>query len=301
MHINTKKKLLVLNEFISKNYKKWIEKNPSITGVHIGLKYKNKIPVLHRYCIAFLVEKKEIKPKNEIPKHYKVKINGVKKIIPTDVVEVGVFQLNNIQLGDGIRNLFSNELGTFGLLLIDSNGIYALSNMHVLAPGYYNQNKNHFKINPEDQNQVDVELFNNDLKSYAFLQEGYFNGIDAAIARIKNISDFQNVFGQYGTPNGIREITYSNYYQLNVSMRGLASGYKNGYVERIGINMPTKIPGAYLNNLIAANLGSKGGDSGSPVFDNSNNVIGIVVGASNGLTYIIPIIPILNSFQMNLY
>jgi len=299
--INTKQKLEILNLYVSKNIKIWRTRYSSdIVGVYIGKK-KRKGQELRYYSIVFQVKKKS--SSNLIPKKIKVTFpDKVSKYIPTDVEEIGIFELRNIMVGDKINRINSSNFGTVGVFLQKNNRFYACSNMHVLAKEQLEYGHTYFYNPIKNQKNTDVIISRDGYYAYAFLEKCIFNGIDAGIARIKNSLNVKSLIRLFNAQIlGYRIINWANYKQFPVYMSGFVSGKQVGLIENIGVDKFIEDKDIYLKNLIKTSLFSQGGDSGSPIFDNNYRIIGILVGGDSQSSYLIPIIDIMNYFKMSLF
>lgn len=189
----------------------------------------------------------------------------------------------------------TGEWGTIGCLLNANNGDkYICTNMHVLRK---NNKQTEFFRPKEEQNQVDVFL--KDIESGAsidaFFERGTMNGTDLAIARIQNNQqiNFKNIIVGNGIPTGFLEGNIVDFLNLAINIRG-AKSLENISGRIIG---QTSFPSENIFNLLQAEIFSQNGDSGSPIFDDSLNLLGILVGGeinNHNISYIIPINQILD-------
>ncbi len=300
MHYKTKKKLDIIRTYIQRHYKNWHEEYPNLIGAYPGEKFTEK-KATGKYSIVFLVTKKPKNISKEIPKHFIVSIPGEgKKKIPTDVVISEKFKIRSADLCGKIKRPALTEFGTTGVYLTKDQEIFACTNAHVLLPDMINAGNTHFFKPVNQQTQPDVLVTNINGETFdAFLQEGFFTGVDAAIARMSNPADVGNEIPGLGRPSGIK-VVGTNELGIPLQMSGLISGPRSGTVKRVGLSIGTSIPGVSLDNLIETSMFSQKGDSGSPVFNAALRIIGILYGGTTTTSLIIPINDILNSFECEL-
>lgn len=254
-----------------------------------------------RYSIVFLVSKKLKNPTKKIPKYYVVDLPELgKKRIPTDIVETQKYQLRSANLGDKIKRKNLGEFGTNGMFLVKEGQVFACTNAHVLLPDMISANETHFFKPLSDQTFPDVTLIGSDgTRSNAHLQEGFFNGIDAAIARMDDPNDVENRIPGSGKPAGIKVIQ-SDDVGMQVQMQGLVSGKSKGKVLKVGLTIPTSIPEVFLHDLVETSIISRKGDSGSPVLNAARRITGIIIGGTATTTLVVPIDKILGKFECDL-
>jgi hypothetical protein len=289
MHNNTKKKLKGINHFIQDNYHKWQEAYPDLIGAYPGQKTRNKQST-GRYSIVFMMTEKKKNPETPIPTHYSVSVPGLgKKKVPTDVIETERFVLKGSNLCDRAQRKSFQEVGAVGAFLVKDGNIYACTNTHVVRPEVFRDLNTDFYCPIDKQYQPDVLLYNNDGKqALAYLERAVFDGIDAAICRLDDPGTIGNEIPGIGLPTGIKEIKYGDRgYALRTV--GAVSGLQRGVVENIGLTVSSPIPGIDLRNLIVTSMYTDNGDSGSPVFNEACQIVGIVVGGTSSKTYVIPI------------
>lgn len=304
--MSTKKrnsKLEFLRRYAERNFDAFRKKySDNVIGIHIGKKKRGN-KTLPYYTFVFHVVHKKNDLKFRIPKYISVRIpeEGTKRI-KTDVIETGRFYLTAAQPGSRISVKGRDDFGTVSCFIRKGDNIYACSNMHVLAPGLIAAGETQFYRPIPQQTTMNVVLRNNEGSCGAYLEAGRFNGIDAAIARIDPRAEISKLIPGIGAIVGIGIVSYSNYAKMQVRMRGTVSGVQNGRIDGIGIVQSTSIPGVKLTNLIRMRLYSQHGDSGAPIVDQYNNIIGILLGrdTSENMAYAIPIQPILKYFQAQL-
>lgn len=300
MHHKTKKKLDTLRQYIQRHYRRWHKKYPNLAGAYPGEKYTAGSPI-GRYSIVFLVSKKEASPSLKLPSYFLVDIPGMgKKKVPTDVRKTGNIRLRSIDPGDKIKRTNFPDYGSIGVFLQQETTVFACSNSHVLLPDMISQGKTYFYRPTTQQTNPDVTLFDSNGQRFnGFLQEGHFDDIDAAIARIPDTSEVANTLKGLGDITGPRTIQSSDL-GTAVTMVGLVSGVVRGKVNNVGITWPSPIGQAVFNNLVELSIVSRKGDSGSPVVDNALQIVGIIIAGDAIKSYMIPIEHIMDAFGCDL-
>ena len=300
MASKTKEKLIILKSYIEKEFPAWKEYyGNNLLGVHIGYietsgKYKR------RYGIIFHVRKKYKNPSNFIPDEIEISIpKQGKKKIPTDVVEVGKFQLQSTHLGNKVKPLGKYKYGVESGFFAKRNGLfYLVSNMHVLGNKYVRRGDKFFYRHINEQTRPDIKISDN---KGAFLEHGFFEDIDAAIARIKPERINNNIPG-YEKPKGYFVVNFNNLNIMRKKKYKMYGATSNAVITRlmeIGKVVAIKPYGnqIFLTDLIKVTKCAIPGDSGSPVFEpRSMTLLGMVVGSDERFTYLIPIDKILNRF-----
>jgi hypothetical protein len=296
MHYSTRKKLEEFKTFIHKNFHKWKRKYPSLVGVHPGKKIRHG-KELNRYAIVFLVEQKLRNPENMIPDHFMIKFrDGKTRKIPTDVVELGVFQFRSISLGDKNKRKDLTSFGSIGGFFSKDGNTYACTNMHVAFPDLISQQKTFFFRPVAQQFQPDVSLFNDGAETIdGFAEVAMFSGIDAALIRVID-TQVDNVLPGIGFPSGIFPMK-SLEANMPLTMLGGVSKKQTGTVSRFGASIPTPVPNVKLDNLIITSIFSTSGDSGSPVYANDLRMVGIIIGGTPTTTFVLPIESIVNTLK----
>jgi hypothetical protein len=271
----------------------------NLMGVGIG----EKIVGMQRtglMCVKFLVRAKyhdkHIDKKHRLPKS----IAG----LPVDVDEVGLLRrfatapaLNTPNPRTRIRPAqpgcsigFLNpagqyNAGTFAALVKDSEGLYILSNNHVLA--------DEGQLNPgvpvsqpgslDDGSPATDEIAQ--LTRFIKLQPGAPNKVDCALAAVDRSTDVSNSILQIGPPQGAREAQVD----MTVHKFGRTTGYTVGHVTSIDTDVSLQYEtGIFTFAGQITIVGSQGqpfadaGDSGALILERgSNEAVGLLIGGSS--------------------
>lgn len=216
---------------------------------------------------------------------------------------------------------FEITAGTLGCLVHKNGEQFILSNNHVLAnsndasigdailqPGPYDGG-----MNPADKiaelaefvpitysssssscavvNSIaDVcnfltELTGSDARLQAISVQTSENLIDAALARPVNPADVNNEILGYGAIAGTAEGALG----MAVKKSGRTTGLTTGEIEQIDVTANVSYGGdrvAQFSDQLVTGAMSQGGDSGSAVLDNSNNLVGLLFAGSDQVTII---------------
>jgi hypothetical protein len=211
--------------------------------------------------------------------------------------------------------------GTLGCLVKKNNEIFILSNNHVLAnsneasigdailqPGPHDGGQN-----PQDQIAVLSEFvpigFEEDdsdcgiagslvsllnslsemvgsstrLRPYRIQQTE--NKVDCAIAKPLNSNDVINEILQVGTLNGVQDGELG----MNIKKSGRTTGFTTGTIEQVSVSAQvsygTNRVALFTDQLLAGAM-SQGGDSGSAVVNENNNLVGLLFAGSETTTII---------------
>lgn len=301
MNAKTQNEIKIIQAHINKNFYRWFKTYSNVEGVHVGEKEVNGKKIENDYSVVFHVNRKEAKPLKKIPAFIYIKIkNKCKLRIRTDVIEAGSLKLNGIKIGDRTQNKNSAMLGTISVYFSTPQGFYLGSNMHVLAPNMLSQGTTFYDVRRGGLAQT-ILLFDEIITTSAQLIVARFKEIDFAFAKIDN-PQIPNVVEKeikgVGAVNGILGLTHSNYTSVNVSFYGSTSGLnKNCSILELGAKKKTQFSNIILANLIRLKKCTLDGDSGAPLFDDQNRIVGVIVGSDNNSSYALHINDIINFFQ----
>lgn len=266
-----------------------------ITG--LGVAEKEVLgKVLPDIVLKVYVEKKLPASRVDVPIPKFVQVAGLPPV-ETDVVEIGRIepQSNTTRIRPAIPGYSiglaseANEAGTFGMVVRmqgQTSPWYLLSNSHAIAASGF-ANKGDAIIQPGGYdggtapNDTIATLSN--WVPFVFSTTGFPNLVDAAIAELT--PDIASAaIAQLGIPTGVnttlargdyvqkmgRTTTLSVARVLDVDLR-TPSAYPNGSggVGRVG-----------FSDQVLVTFYSSGGDSGSPVLNMNNEVVGLHVGGS---------------------
>lgn len=230
--------------------------------------------------------------------------------------------------------------GTLGCLVKKDGTTYILSNNHVLAnsneaeigdsilqPGPYDGGRN-----PQDQiatlNEFVPITFDGDgnngsspgcptsnmiasilnaiasgigssVRMRPYRVQATENLVDAAIAEPLNPSDLDNEILQIGPIAGTKEAELG----MEIKKSGRTTGLTTGTIQQIDVtarvNYGASKVATFVDQLMAGSM-SQGGDSGSAVLDNDNNLVGLLFAGSDTSTIINRIDNVFNSLGVTL-
>ncbi len=282
-----------------------------VNGVGIGYKWTNGIPTTTPAILVFV--KKKLTKKSLLSKYsasslVPEKLNG----IPTDIIEVGDIKKQNLKAkirpikpgySCGHRKVTA---GTIGGFFIDRDGDpVILSNNHVLSnenaatfgdiiyqPGIADSSGN-IQFNGWDTQAAQLPYFGTLKKFLPLRKTG--NTHDSAIAKIHSKFIQSGMIDQY-YPIINQSLVGFNTPTLNAQVQkvGRTTGFTTGRI--IGTNASFTVGydfgDARFNDCVVCSAMSKGGDSGSIIFDMSMKAVALLFAGSTKVTIGNPIQPI---------
>jgi hypothetical protein len=247
-------------------------------------------------AVKFLVRAKyhesHISKKHVLPKT----VSG----LPTDVEEVGLFRcfdaapnprtkIRPAQPGCSVG--FADPsgkfvmAGTFGAVVKDSNGIYILSNNHVLADeGQLAPGSPIFQPGLLDGGSPNTDQIAQ-LTNFVALKPNATNQVDCAIAAVLNPGDVSNAILQIGPPKGVGDAQID----MTVQKFGRTTGYTAGRVTSVDTDVTVQYETGnftFGEQIIVVGLSeqpfSGAGDSGSLIVErNSNLAVALLFAGSS--------------------
>jgi hypothetical protein len=295
MALSTAKKVRFLQEYISE----WAEKlvaihRENISGIRVDKKFIKGSKQL-QYAIIFQVanklDKTELTEDQIIPDYFDILFpDGIERRVKTDIHETGEFKFQSF-IGGEVVSAHSYEFGSMGLFVNDFfNNTYAITNYHVAAKTLMNQGI--FKYTASG-NAADVTITdaNGTVLRGTFAVGRLNNDVDVAfilvaktpqiVNQLPNGSGLNDSWGKDKTlASAGKAITLYSYFNRG----GISTTIQDASVS---INNPSC--NIIINNLIQTKgVVTQPGDSGGLVVDPINTVVGIVVGADNYSSYIVP-------------
>lgn len=323
----------IFREALEEKGLEWKDKFAPVESISIGKKKVNGIET-EKWCLQFnvTVKQEDLSEDKKIPPfiEYTSKKNE-KYSLPTDVNGVGkttndsCYRVNNdITTG---RNLSTKLLGiscsrkgnintgTIGLKVkkAGSNKTYLLSCYHVLCDNEIKAGK--FQLGQNEITQ-DSEIISPGLLEggtntvIANVKEGFVDGtLDIAIAELTDDKLLDDRIYSTSTHASTFFVVSNSQVRpdYKITMVGRSSGKQTGHLEsafaNVTIGYPTVAnPGnkIEIKGVLMACKISIPGDSGAAVFDEKNNIIGVVFASNDENTYILPIFTILDHLQVTL-
>lgn len=273
---------------ITSNHKKWFQKFGTVVyAVSLGRKIKDNRQT-KQLAVIFHAKQKvphvNLTAGKTIPKTLEVKHGNASFLISTDVIVGGDFCFHNC-VCDAVTDPDSNETGTVGLLLQkENNKVYALTNYHVAAKNFLLQNKFRYDGTENDAHKVIISGRKFDLF------KGCFGGsLDAAYIdvtgfenRIKVFPDGRNLAGNFTDADRT-----ANLKGQTVIVYSRSNGQSHtAEITATPVHLRTNY--ALFQDLLTIERCTNNGDSGSLVVTEQDEVVGIIFGADNRSTYIIP-------------
>jgi hypothetical protein len=278
-----------LEGYIHERYQEWFRRDPdNIVGVHVT-----------DLEIVFHVIKKrpapELHPEQMLPEILTVDMpGGEQMLVPTAVRETGAFQFQ-LQPGNEIDNRTANEAGSLGPFLTDGTHTYLITNFHVAA--MHLMRAGQFFFNADNGDGPGELLING--QDYA-LKFGAFNpDVDLGLIEFGENAAFNNILPDGNVISSDLVPTAS----LSAPFYTYSPSHPYGFTINVTADdMPfhTGFNNVVIEHAMMADRFSIPGDSGSVVVDSSYRFAGILLGAENGNSFILPY-PTINAYITNYY
>ena len=276
-------------ETLKSSVKPWTQ-GKGIQGLGIGEKVSGA-ERLKDVVIKVYVEKKLPKSKidNMVPAN--VRIPGSEQLLATDVEEIGKVEIepNTTRVRPAIPGFGVGHpditVGTFGCLVQlagDSQGLYILSNSHVLANEGV-ATKGDVIIQPGDFDgggtPADAIAKLSNWIPFQFTRGGFPNLVDAAIAKVNKKKEVVSSIRKIGVPNGVSTFVRRG---MKVQKTGRTTDYTIGLITDVDYRLALKYkkPGGGkgrvgLRDQVLCTRYTAGGDSGAAVLNMSGKVVGL--------------------------
>lgn len=128
-----------------------------------------------------------------------------------------------------------------------------------------------------------ARLFGSSVQLQAIDQQATENLVDAAIARPINPDDVKNEILEIGTIQGAIEGELG----MAIKKSGRTTGFTTGEIQQVDVTVNVQYGEgqiAQFTDQLMAGAMSQGGDSGSAVLDDSNNLVGLLFAGSDTST-----------------
>lgn len=235
--------------------------------------------------------------------------------VPTDVNPTGMFRTFQEPTGrfrpapGGVSiGHYNISAGTLGCIVQKNGEQYILSNNHVLA----NSNEASLEDAILQPGPYDGGLKSEDeiatLSEYVPItyrnegdddSEAPQNLVDCAIAKPHNTDDIENEIFQIGSIAGVKEAEFD----MEIKKSGRTTGLTTGVIEQVDVtsrvNFGSNKVAVFSDQVMAGSL-SQGGDSGSVVLDNDNNLVGLLFAGSDTTTLINRIENVFDALEVTL-
>lgn len=323
----------VFKEALEEKGQEWKDKFAPVESISIGKKKINGTET-EKWCLQFnvTIKQKDVSDDKKIPSFIEYTSKDSKKYsLPTDVNGVGKTtndscykansdivtgsNLSTKVLGISCSRKTNTNTGTIGLKVKKegSDKTYLLSCYHVLCAGEIRADKFQLKNTDTtpDPEVVSPGLFDGGGNTIlANVSEGFVdNKLDIAIAELTDDKLLDDRI--YGTTNNASSFFVVGKPQVRqdykITMVGRSSGRQTGYLQSTYANVTVAYPTdtnpdneIELKGVLMACKMSIEGDSGAAVFDEKNQIIGVVFASNDENTYILPIYTILDKLQVNL-
>jgi len=305
--LNREIKLAMLTSIIS-DKAFWIEKKViGAVGFAIGFKNDTMVAGL---ALSIFVDKKVDNEQTAKTVNY-LGIRG----LPIDIKVAGIISHNGteemltpdedlpMRMGGSISVVKSQEFGTRGLFLIKNKKQFVLTCFHVLLSEFFPKNTLYQGLPtriaeyPSPVKNTSVEV-----KTGLITYGCYNNNNDFAIVKMENKNEFLNGFGRRRFKGFYDADTLPSLLHKNVITAGAVTNIKQGKVLDTNGKVVITNTGQRFENVVVTEKISLHGDSGAPVVDENNKVVGIVIASDEiERSYVLPIynLLILNGYAFN--
>jgi hypothetical protein len=266
-----------------------------IVGLGLGEK-ETQGKILQDLALKIYVEKKRPLAAVDHPIPKWIEIAGLPRV-DTDVVEVGKIerQSNTARIRPALpgysvgRALDKGEAGTFGMVVRkrgQTSPLYLLSNSHAIAAsGFATKGDAIVQPGAYDGGAVPNDTIGTleQWIPFQYTAAGFPNTVDAAIARLDD-GAASAAIAQLGVPKGVNTNLRRGMY---VQKMGRTTTLSVARVQDIDLRVPATYPDGSgriarvgFADQVLVTFYSSGGDSGSPVLDMDNNVVGLHMAGS---------------------
>src|SRR5690625_47604 len=233
--------------------------------------------------------------------------------VPTDVNPTGLFRTFQEPTGrfrpapGGVSIGHVNiSAGTLGCLVQKNDELYILSNNHVLA----NSNEADLEdaILQPGPHDGGIESEDEIAKLSEYVPITYRgngdddspeNLVDCAIAKPNDPEEVENEILQIGPIAGTKEASF----EMEVKKSGRTTELTTGVIEQVDVtsrvNFGSNKVAVFTDQVMAGSM-SQGGDSGSAVLDNDDNLVGLLFAGSDTSTLINRIENVFDALEVSL-
>jgi hypothetical protein len=254
---------------------------PGVVACVLGRVRRGGIPT-GELCMTVLVERKlsAAELRREGVRALPKAITVGKRRVHVDVVEVGRYLphvLAGTSLGPAATASGVTDEGTLGVFATDlaTNAKVAITAMHVMRIREFPDG------NAAPQVLIPSLMRNEPTTTLGTLLFGTRSGIDAAKISIDDPGNAASIIPGIGAVAGWRPVTFPGDENAPVRLCGAVSGVTHGAIIHVGV----PIPEAGIDNAILADIPSRAGDSGAPLVDAQNHILGFLAGQLTGGTY----------------
>lgn len=254
---------------------------PGIVGVALGRVMKAGMPT-GEPCVTVLVTEKlgldELRrsDRRRLPKSVK----AGKGRLRVDVVAVGTYRphvLAGTSLGPVVDANGSTSEGTIGAFATDltSGDLVAITAMHVTGLTAFPNG------GPPPRFVIPSPMQQQPTTALGVLLAGTRSGVDAAKISLDAPGDAASFIPGVGAVAGWRPATFPGDQNASVRMAGAVSGVTHGAIIHVDVSLPD----IGMEGAILADIPSVPGDSGAPLLDAENHILGFLAGELTGATY----------------
>ena len=288
-------------ESVRNRSRDWVH-GSGVQGLGIGDKLTHGEPT-GELALRVYVEKKKPRAKVENPVPKVVVVPGVGEGI-TDVIELGRIvpelfteRVRPAMPGSGLGHT-AVTVGTFGCLVRkkgDANGLYVLSNAHVLAnEGIAVRGDGILQPGSIDGGTPDGDSFArlSDFVPFEFTETSFPNLVDAAIAKVRRRTWVgPNLRILDIAPAGVSKTVRRG---MHIKKVGRTTDYTTGVITDVHLRLALKYHRRSgsgrgrvgFRDQVLCTRYSAGGDSGSVILNNNDKIVGLhFAGAASGSVF----------------
>jgi hypothetical protein len=261
--------------------------------------------------LALKIYVKEKKPLAELaaPAPKSLELPGIAGSVPTDVEAIGELQLE--LLIDRLRPTVPGfgvghpdvTVGTFGCLVQkqnDGDGLYILSNSHVLAnSGLGTAGDPIVQPGKRDGGMAPADILAElaEWSPFQFTSGTFPNRVDAAIAKVLAPDQVKSAIRRIGVPKGVSRYVRRG---MHVQKTGRTTDYTTGVIKDVNFRaaLTYEKPDGSLGRVgfrdqVLCTRYTAGGDSGSAVLNMQGKIVGLHFAGSemtsvfNRITYVL--------------
>ncbi len=248
-----------------------LRRRAGVLGYGIGKSVRDGVAT-NEVCATVFVEKKrpakDLGRGDRLPRH----IGSRSARLPIDVIELGRFR-RYAMLGSSVGPFDPEERGTIGAFATGKDGqVYAITAMHVsevdeLTP---DQPPIPFYV-PSRMDAPNAALFGQ-------MTQGTSTGVDAGKIRLNKPAQALYYINHIGPLAGWRPVVDPSDRGTPVRLSGSTSGLQAGTIVHPNVSMPA----LNLDSAIIVQIQAAPGDSGAPLVDEGNLLLGTLVGGGQG-------------------
>jgi hypothetical protein len=243
-----------------------------VLGYGVGKRVRAGVPTDEPCATVFVTKKRrpaDLPRGDRLPRHIG---GGHGRRLAIDVVEMGPFRRYSM-LGSSTGPNDPQEQGTIGAFATGQDGnTYAITAMHVSEVDELTPNA------PPIPFYVPSRMQAPNAAQFGLMVEGTSTGVDAGKIRLNKPNQALYYINQLGPLQGWRPVVDPTDNGILVRPSGAKSGLQVGTIVNANVSMPD----LNLESAIVVQMPAQPGDSGAPLVDEGNLLLGTLVGGGKG-------------------